>query len=127
MIMTQCRRVGRDLSSVAAVLIVLAAHSGPARAQVNFLRNGAFETCLDAAFGKWVKAQAELQVNEDPAAQQLDDAGVAAWTHSALDQCRERAGGGDARSEDIFTRFMARWRQHVFDLAANIRSQGRSD
>jgi hypothetical protein len=98
-----------------------------ADAQINFPRNGALEACLDAAFGKWVQAQAELQVNEDPAAQALDDAGVGAWMKTTLEDCRKRAGGGDAASEEIFARYLSRWREHVFDLASSIRRRGQSD
>ena len=98
-----------------------------AEGQINFPQSGAFEGCLNAEFGKWVQAQAELQVNEDPAAQTLNDAGVAAWTRTTLEDCRKRAGSGDSASEDIFARYMSRWRDHVFDLASSIRRRGQSD
>jgi len=31
------------------------------------------------------------------------------------------------RSEEIFARYMSRWRDHVFDLASSIRQRGQSD
>ena len=119
-------RRGR-LPAAIALMMFGTSQFAVADAQVNFPRSGAFEGCLDAAFGKWVQAQAELQVNEDPAAQALDDAGVAAWTRATLDDCRKRAGSGDAASDDIFARYMSRWRDHVFDLASSIRQRGQSD
>ena len=112
----------------AAVLLALATGLPLAGASaVTFTRTGPFEACLDAAFDTWVKAQAELMVNEDARAQSLDDAAVAAWTIAALEDCRARTKAGDAGSEDIFSRHMSRWRQHIFDLASSIRRQGQSD
>ena len=112
----------------AAALLALAAGLPLAGASaVTFSRNGPFQSCLVAGFDAWVRAQAELMVNEDPRAQSLDDAGVAAWTISALEDCRKKAGPADAASEDTFTRHMSRWRDHIFDLAASIRRRGQSD
>jgi hypothetical protein len=96
-------------------------------AEISFPSSGALESCLETAVGKWVQAQAELQVNEDPAARKTDDAGVAVWTRAALDNCRRQAGPSNKASEDIFTRYMSRWREHVFDLASSIRRRGQSD
>src|SRR5262245_22772404 len=128
MIMTSCSRFRRGRVPAAIALLMLAAgHFQLAQAQINFSRREAFEDCLDAAFGRWAQAQAELQVNEDPAARKLDDAAVAAFTRATLDDCRRRAGPGNVTTEDIFFRHMSRWRQHVFDLADSIRRGGQSD
>lgn len=102
--------------------------SGTAQAaELRFLSSGALESCLETSVSKWVQAQAELQVNEDPAASKVDDAQVAAWTNAALDRCRKQVGAGNAASEGIFTRYMSRWRDHVFELASSIRLRGQSD
>lgn len=98
-----------------------------AQGQINFPRGGAYETCLDTAFGKWALAQAELQVNEDPAAQNVDDAAVGVWMRTTLDDCRKTTSRGDAVSEEVFARHVSRWREHVFDLASSIRRRGQSD
>jgi hypothetical protein len=97
-----------------------------ASADIGFARKGPFEACLDAAHDAWLKAQAELLVNEDRRAKSLDDAAAAAWTAAALDACRKKEAV-EAGSVDRFTRYMARWREHVFDLAASIRRSGQSD
>jgi hypothetical protein len=37
------------------------------------------------------------------------------------------AQAADAASEDRFAKHMAQWRQHIYDLAADIRKKGQSD
>jgi hypothetical protein len=65
-------------------------------------------------------------VNGDPRTQRLDDAAVAAWTAAMLADCRKK-GAAEADSIDRFGHHMARWREHVFDLATSIRLRGQSD
>jgi hypothetical protein len=96
-------------------------------AEIHFPSSGALESCLQTSVGKWVQEHAELQVNEDPAAGKVNDAEVTAWTSAALDRCRKQVGTSNKAAEDIFTRYMSRWRDHVFDLAASIRRRGQSD
>jgi hypothetical protein len=96
------------------------------RADIGFARKGPFEACLDGAYDAWLKAQAEFLVNEDRRAKSLDDAAAAAWTAAALDACRKK-GAVEAGSVDRFGRYMARWRDHVFDHADSIRRRGQSD
>jgi hypothetical protein len=88
---------------------------------------GEFEACLERSLDKWLATQAELQINESPAAANLDDAAVAAWTVQTLGQCRSAAQPADATSEDRFAKHMAQWRQHIYDLATDIRKKGQSD
>jgi hypothetical protein len=97
-----------------------------ASADIGFARKGPFETCLDSAYDVWLKAQAELQVKEDPRGRSLDDASAAAWTAVTLDDCRKKEAANPS-SVDRFGRHMARWRDHVFDHAASIRQRGLSD
>jgi hypothetical protein len=111
---------------VGAVLGAAASAACGASADIGFARKGPFEACLDSAYDVWLKAQAELQVKEDRRAKSLDDAAAAAWTAATLDACRKK-GTAEAGSDGQFARYMARWREHVFDLAANIRKIGQSD
>jgi hypothetical protein len=110
---------------LAAALALLSGRSEAA--EITFPGSGALESCLETAVSKWVQVQAELQVNEDPASRKIDDAEVAAWTRGVLDACRKQTGTGNKASEDIFNRYMSRWREHVFDLASSIRRRGQSD
>src|SRR5262245_27071885 len=100
-------RRARPLLLVAGLTLL----SGAAQAaEMHFPSSGALESCLETSVGKWVQAHAELQVNEDPAANKVSDADVAAWTNAALDRCRKQVGTGNKASEEIFTRYMSRWR-----------------
>jgi hypothetical protein len=116
-----------SLLAAAALLALAAGSSSVAEAAIAFKSSGPFEACLDKGYDAWAQAQAELMVNEDPRAQSLDDATVAAWTVATLADCSKRAGTGDATSEGIFNRHMSRWRDLVFDLASSIRRRGQSD
>lgn len=105
------------------------ANDGAAQASgIGWEKRGAFETCLDAEAKAWLQARVELVVNEDPAAGQVDDAGVATWAAGALKSCAGKAGGAaDAGSEQVFMRYMAHWRDHIFKAADEIRRRNRPD
>jgi hypothetical protein len=90
-------------------------------------QGGAFEACLENGLEKWLQAQAALVVDEDPAAARIDDAAVARWTIDLLAECRARTGSANPKSEDRFMGHMARWRNHIYDLASSIRQRGASD
>ena len=112
------------------IVVLLAATmqaSSAGAAGITWAKKGEFETCLESSLDKWLAARAELEVNEDPAAAQLDNAAVATWTLETLAQCRTRGGTAEASSEDRFTKYMAQWRQHIYDLAADIRKKNNSD
>jgi hypothetical protein len=111
---------------VGAVLGAAASVAGGVSADIGFARNGPFEACLDGAYDTWLKAQAELVVNEDRRAKSLNDAAVADWAAATLDACRKK-GAAQPGSDGYFARYMAQWREHVFDLAASIRRIGQSD
>jgi hypothetical protein len=97
-----------------------------AGADVGFIRSGPFEVCLNGAYAAWLRHQAELLVNEDKRARSLNDATAAAWTAATVEDCRKKGEAG-ASSVDRFGRYMARWRDHVFDHAESIRRRGLSD
>lgn len=96
-------------------------------APITWERQGTFEACLETSLNEWLQRQAELVINEDPAAGRVDDAAVASWTADTLALCRARAGNADAGSENRFTSHMVRWRNHIYDLASSIRQKGMSD
>jgi hypothetical protein len=121
----RCRKGIALIGAVA--LITTLAWSAAVAAPIAWAKQGAFEACLEQSLDEWLKAQAELVVNDDPAAGRLDDSTVARWTLDALTTCQTRAGSADADSEDRFTRHMARWRNHIYDLASSIRQKGVSD
>lgn len=100
--------------------VVLLAVAGPVIASPIWERAGPFQACLEAQFKEWVDRRAELVVNDDPAASQVDDAAVAKWTVATLEACRSRVGGGDADSESRFAKHMASWREHIYNLAQSI-------
>ena len=128
MVMTAklCPR-GRGWAFAGVLLGWAAGLAGASAAPITWDKKGAFEACLETSLDKWLATQAQLQVNEDPAAAKLDDAAVAAWTIETVDRCRAVAQGADAASEDRFAKHMAQWRQHIYDLAADIRKKGQSD
>lgn len=122
-----CRQQ-RGLRAIAIVLLAATAQiSGANAAAITWGKKGGFEACLESSLEKWLAERAALEVNEDPAAAQLDDTAVAAWTLQTIAQCRARAGTAEVDSEDRFTKHMAHWRQHIYDLAADIRKKGQSD
>lgn len=101
----------------APVTAVPVAHS----AGIAWERTGAFQNCLDARVQTWVKAKAELVVNEDPAAGDVSDLDVAMWAIEALKVCEVQAGNGDPASEHRFMKYMANWRQYIDSAAEDIR------
>jgi hypothetical protein len=117
------RRVTRRTRDLLAgvVLVTAASMVNDAYANIGFVRNGPFELCLNGAYADWLQKQAELLVNEDRRAKGLDDAAVAAWTAATLEDCRKK-GAAEADSINHFGRYMARWREHVFDHATSTGS-----
>lgn len=107
----------------AAVLAVMASANASSIAE----RAVPFQACLEGRFETWVNGRAELVVNEDPKAGDVDDAAVAAWTLETMGACRAQAGGGDKDAEARFTKRVAQWRQHIYDRAQSIRELARPD
>ena len=108
-------------------LLVGAVWPTSGEAAISWANRSAFEACLESRLNAWLQAQAELVVNEDPASRRLDDATVATWTIETLSACRSQVGSAREESEDRFMRHMARWRQHIYDVASGIRQKGASD
>jgi hypothetical protein len=119
-----CKHKGK----LCAIAIFLAAAAqGADAAGISWARKGEFETCLESNLDKWLAHRAELEVNEAAVAARLDDAAVASWTVDTMAQCRARGGAAEATSEARFAKHMAQWRQHIYDIAAEIRKRGNTD
>jgi hypothetical protein len=118
----------RHKRKLCAIAIFLAAAAqGAAAAGIAWSKKGEFETCLESTLDKWIAQRAALEVDEPAAAAQLDDAAVASWTVDTMAQCRARGGAAEATSEQRFAKHMAQWRQHIYDVAAEIRKRGNAD
>jgi hypothetical protein len=96
-------------------------------AEIAWERVTPFQGCLAAGLDKWLEVQVDTLTNEDPATWRIDDMAVATWTIDALAACKAKAGGGDEATESRFTKYMAQWRRHVFELVENVRQQGKPD
>jgi hypothetical protein len=96
-------------------------------AEIAWERVNPFQGCLAAGLDKWLDVQVDTLTNEDPASWRMDDQTVALWTIDALTLCKVKAGGGDEATESRFTRYMAHWRRHIYELVEDVRQKGRPD
>ena len=106
-----------------ALLITAPAHAG----RIVWQGSGAFEACLDEVSETWLNEQAEGIVNAEERVKTLDDVKVAGWTLEAIKGCSGKGKPASADNEAVFAKFMAHWRQHLYELAAVIRAKGGSD
>jgi hypothetical protein len=88
---------------------------------------GAFAACLDRQAKAWIEARAALVLNADPAAGDIDDRAVAAWTAQTLATCRAKANRSDGASEQLFARYMAHWREHIDAAVTEVRRRSPPD
>lgn len=95
-------------------------------ADIGWETKGAYQACLETQAKKWIAAKVELVVNLNPAASKIDDPVVAKWTLQALKACGTQAGR-DQASEQLFVKYMARWREHIDAGATEIRRRVRPD
>jgi len=112
---------------LSAALLVTCGTQAVSAASISWERHGAFEACLENQLNDWVNAKAELVLNEDPAAGDLDDMDVALWAVSVLEACEAKAGHGNQTSEHRFSRHMAHWREHIHSVAQTVRQRVRAD
>jgi hypothetical protein len=117
-------KLGRRRGAVLGCAAVLAASANAASIAE---RSAPFQACLEGRFETWVNGRAELVVNEDPKAGDIDDAAVAKWMLETVGACQAQAGGGDQDAQARFTRRVAQWRQHVYDRVQSIRELVRPD
>jgi hypothetical protein len=110
------------------ILLVMGAQPTSGRAaEIAWERTNPFQGCLAASLDKWLEAQVDLLTNEDPATWRTDDRSVATWTVEALAACKAKTGGGDEATEATFTKYMAQWRRHVYELVEAVRQKGKPD
>lgn len=122
------RRCRAALAAALLTLVVAAAPHLAYAASLTWATKGPFETCLQTDVERWLNEQAERVVDQPAGVRGLDDAAVAAWTVEALTRCAKQGNAADATSEERFGKYMAQWRQHIYDLAARIRQKsGGSD
>jgi hypothetical protein len=121
------RPPGRGWAAFGILLAWVASLEATTAAPITWDKKGAFEACLESRLDTWLATQAQLQVNEDPDADKLDDGVVATWTVETIDRCRSAGQAAGAASADRFAKHMAQWRQHIYDLASDIRKKGQSD
>lgn len=118
----------RAAAGVAFVCVCLGLVSTPAAAgKIAWPGTGAFEACLDEIAEAWLNEKAEGVVNGDESVKTLDDTKVAMWTVEALKSCSAKGKPAHADNEAVFGKYMAHWRQHLYDMAAVIRAKGGSD
>lgn len=98
-----------------------------AAGKITWNGTGAFETCLDQMSEAWLNEKAEGVVNGEESVKTLDDTKVAIWTVEALKTCSAKGQPAQADNEVVFGKYMAHWRQHLYELAAVIRAKGGSD
>lgn len=94
---------------------------------INWDKRGPFEACLEDRLTKWVFAKAELVVNEDAAAADIDDMDVALWAVGALQECETQVGKGNQTSEQRFSSHMAHWRDHIHKVAQSVQVRVKPD
>jgi hypothetical protein len=110
-----------------AILLGTAGAQAADTSNIKWEMRGQFEACLEGRLNAWVFAKAELILNEDPAASDLDDMDVALWAATALQDCETQAGHGNQTSEQRFSRHMAHWREHIHQVAQTVRRRSGTD
>jgi hypothetical protein len=121
------RRQFRHRAALVFGVALWAGIQGAEAAPIAWERQGPFQTCLEGRLQSWVDDKAELVVNDNPAASDLDDFVVALWTAQALESCEAQVGRSDHAAVVRFSTHMAHWRQHIHDVAETIRRRSRPD
>lgn len=114
-------------AACSVALAVAAALQPASAASLAFAKTGPYEACLQSEAETWLNARAEDVVNGAESVKTLDDAKVAGWTVDTLKTCAAKGAAADAGNEAAFAKYMARWREHLYELARVIRAKGGSD
>jgi hypothetical protein len=122
----QSKSCVRAAACLVALALAGAVHQTSA-AGLAFTNAGPFEACLQAESETWLNGRAEDVVNGAESVKTLDDAKVAAWTVDTLKTCSAKGAAADAANEAAFAKYMAHWRDHLYELARVIRAKGGSD
>ncbi len=122
------RGTAGTLSAVCAILLLGSAMSSPVTAgKIAWTGQGAYETCLEGEAETWLNAKAEDVVNGEASVKKLDDAQVAAVAINVMKICAGKGAPSDAGNDAVFGKYMAHWREHLYELAKAIRAKGGSD
>jgi len=124
------RAAARTAGVCLAVVVLLGLHGAlrPAPAAgIEFTGAGPYEACLQSEADTWLNARAEDVVNGAESVKSLDDAKVAGWTVDIMKSCSAKGAPSNAGNEAQFGKYMARWREHLYELARVIRAKGGSD
>jgi hypothetical protein len=125
------RRGGRGMLGagrrLAVVTLLVAAGGAANAAKIEWSGAGAYEACLEQGAEAWLANKAELIVANDEGARATSDGDVAAFTVGLMKTCSDKAQPASAANDAAFTKYMARWRDHVYELARVIRATGGSD
>jgi hypothetical protein len=118
---------GTRSALVCTVLLATTGAQAADSSDIKWEMRGRFEACLEDRMNAWVFTKAELILNEDPAAADLDDMDVALWAVTALQDCETQAGHGNQTSEQSFSKHMAHWREHIHKVAQVVRRRSGTD
>lgn len=113
----------RAAACIAALLLPLPASA----AGLSWTKPGVYEACLQGEAETWLNARAEDVVNGAESVKSLDDAKVAAWAVDTMKSCSGKGAAGDPGNDAEFAKYMAHWREHLYELARVIRAKGGSD
>ncbi len=122
-------RVGRVVVRVVLLGLVLSsAIAAPASAaKIAWSGAGPYEACLEEAADGWISKTAELLVINEDGARATSDMEVMGFIIQAMKTCEAKGKPANAANEDIFGKYMARWREHVYEMMKVIRAKGGSD
>lgn len=122
-------RLGRfcACSTLALVALTLVSGKSAHAGKIPWTGSGAYEVCLEEGANAWLAHTAELIVANDESARATGDADVAALVIGLMKTCSGKAQPADPANDAAFTKYMARWRDHVYELARAIRATGGAD
>lgn len=122
-------RLGRlcAWSALLPVALMLVTANSACAAKIPWTGAGPYEACLQEGADAWLGRTAELIVANDESTRATGDADVAALVIGLMKTCSGKAQPADPGNDAIFTKYMARWRDHVYELARVIRATGGAD
>ncbi|RTL69944.1 MAG: hypothetical protein EKK41_13425 [Hyphomicrobiales bacterium] len=124
------RRSARALLRASGIVVVVGLVCAPALAaadKIEWSGSGPYEACLEEGATAWLNRIAELVVANDAGARATTDADVATVTIDLMKSCDAKGAPANPANETAFTKYMARWRVHVYEMAKVIRATGGSD
>lgn len=124
------QRGGRAPLRASGIVVLMGLVSAPALAaadKIEWSGSGPYEACLEEGGTAWLNRIAELVVANDAGARATTDGDVATVTIDLMKSCDAKGAPANPVNETTFTKYMARWRVHVYEMAKVIRATGGSD